>query len=113
MTLRGYHFPPQPILLQEEGQERSTQRLEQAAPKPFVVSPNPAKDRVFFKQVPNTSWRIESVTVTDATGRDVWHTNDSSPSILWHTGDVEAGVYFYVIQGSNGAVQSGRIAIVK
>lgn len=113
LTLRGYHFPPQPILLQEEGQERSTQMLEQPAPKPFVVSPNPAKDRVFFKQVPNTSWRIESVTVTDATGRDVWHTNDSSPSILWHTGDVEAGVYFYVIQGSNGAVQSGRIAIVK
>jgi hypothetical protein len=115
LTIKGYHFPPQPKQLNGNGERgQELQKPSEFKPEPYVVLPNPAKDHVKFER-DHSQLNGIAVILTDATGRVVWQAlpNNTSDSIVWNTADVKPGIYFYFIHDSNGLTQSGRIAVVK
>ncbi len=115
LTVKGYHFPPEPNALPGAG-ERNQTKVNPSISKleVYAVTPNPAKDQVRFSRSDGQSSSV-SITVTDATGRVLWRSprNANSASTVWQTGDTQSGIYFYTIQDANGLTQSGRIVIAK
>jgi len=115
LTVKGYHFPPKPKHPAGSEERNSAQKNKLTVLKsPYVISPNPANDYVYFTCT-NLLRSANPIIVTDATGRVIWQSlaNQESPTTVWGTTTVRSGVYFYSIYDASGLIQSGRIAIVK
>jgi len=115
LTVKGYHFPPKPKHPAGSEERNSEQKNKLTAPKsPYVISPNPANDYVYFTCT-NSLRSANPIIVTDATGRVIWQSlaNQESPTTVWGTTTIRPGVYFYSIYDEAGLIQSGRIAILK
>lgn len=114
LTVNGYHFPPKPKQI-ESREKKNDIQPSFIAPKTFTISPNPAKDQVWFRHNGTEPMNQAVITITDAFGRIVWRSSEitSENSIIWQTGNTQTGVYFYNIRDASGLTQSGCLSIIK
>lgn len=115
LTVKGYHFPPQPKEPGgsggRQGEMNDTEPSDEAG---YQIWPNPAKDFVQFIRKDDTQ-PIGLIQIADVSGRIIWQSapNQDTSRIVWQTHDVHAGIYFYTIYEANGLIHSGRISVIK
>jgi hypothetical protein len=80
----------------------------------LLVSPNPAKDIVYFKYDVPDGEKL-SISVLNPLGQTSarFILNGSKGAISWDTKAVPAGTYIYQLTGSKGQIKTGKLVIVK
>ena len=79
------------------------------------VSPNPAKDIVYFKyDVPEAKTEM-LISVTSVAGQVLkqFTVTDTKGTLTWDTKGVPAGTYMYKLSGNRGVINTGKLVIVK
>ncbi|TVR84598.1 MAG: T9SS C-terminal target domain-containing protein, partial [Saprospirales bacterium] len=85
------------------------------SPPNLTVYPNPATDHVVFEMDSHSGVQPVSVSIYDATGRNIHHYR-WQPGVdryEWDASSNPAGIYIYRLHLSNGDVLSGKIMLLR